>query len=88
MKKIIDKIWKYLLPHIDGHRTLRYDNGTKYIGELKAGIKSGHGAYTWADGTKYVGEWKDDKPNGQGTHTFADGRIYEGVWENGEFIRD
>ena len=60
--------------------THTFDNGDKYVGEVKNGKMHGQGTYTWPDGNKYVGEWQDSKRNGQGTYTWSNGDKYVGVW--------
>ena len=35
-----------------------FDNGDKYVGEVKDGKTHGQGTYTWADGRHLLGEWK------------------------------
>ena len=65
-----------------------WENGTKYMGEWKDGIKHGQGTYTYLDGKNYVGEFRNGKFNGQGTYIYGIGKLkgekYEGEWKNGE----
>ena len=35
-----------------------YSDGSKYVGGLVDGRRSGQGTLTWPDGSKYVGEWR------------------------------
>lgn len=65
--------------------TKTYDNGDKYVGQMKDGKYNGQGTYTWANGNKYVGEYKDGKRNGQGTFTWPDGDKYVGEFKDGNF---
>ena len=62
--------------------TKYYDNGDKYVGEMRNGQRHGFGILTYANGEKYEGEFKDDKMNGRGTYTWANGNKYEGDWVN------
>ena len=39
-----------------------WENGTKYMGELKDGKKHGQGTFTFSDGNKGVGEFRYNKP--------------------------
>jgi hypothetical protein len=64
--------------------TKTFENGTKYVGQWKAGKSNGQGTETYANGTKYVGQWKDDNYNGQGTLTQSNSDKYEGQWRNGK----
>jgi hypothetical protein len=64
--------------------THRYNNGDKYVGEFKDGLKHGQGTYLRVNGDKYVGEWRYEKPNGQGIYTYTDGAKYVGGWKDGK----
>ena len=68
--------------------THTYDNGAKYVGEFRDGLRSGQGIYVYSNGVKYVGEFRDDKYNGQGTMYDPNGKVLgEGQWENRELVR-
>ena len=54
------------------------NNGYKYVGEWKNGMRDGKGTETFADGYKYVGEFKYGNRSGQGTITLKDGYKYVG----------
>ena len=58
------------------------NNGYKYVGEWKNGMRDGKGTETYADGYKYVGEWKYGNRDGQGTETYADGYKYVGEFKS------
>ena len=60
------------------------NNGYKYVGEWKDGMRNGQGIETFADGYKYVGQQKNGKRHGQGTEIFADGYKYVGEFKNGK----
>ena len=66
----------------NGHGTMIWANGDKYVGEFKDYKFNGQGVYTFANGEKYAGEFKDHKAHGKGTHTFPDGSIKRGIWKN------
>ena len=57
---------------------INYENGDKYVGELKNGIKSGKGLYIWAEGESitWYGEWKDGIRTGNGIYYYDDGSKY------------
>jgi hypothetical protein len=68
--------------------TITWDDGDKYVGEIKDGKYNGQGTYTYANGNEYVGEHKDGKSNGRGITFRSDGTIKEsGIYENGVLIR-
>jgi hypothetical protein len=49
---------------INGQGTVVLQDGRRYVGEFKDGIRSGGGLMTFPDGTKYLGDWQNDKPYG------------------------
>jgi len=49
----------------NGQGTMKYDDGSEYVGEWKDGQHNGQGTFTLPDGRKEVGEWKDGNYNGQ-----------------------
>ena len=63
--------------------TIKYPDGSVYVGEVKDGKEHGRGTYTWPDGTKYEGEWKDGE-FWNGTFTDVDGSKKE--WKDGKEI--
>ena len=67
---------------INGQATFIMNDGGKYVGEWKNGLRTGQGTYIFTNGDKYVGGYKNDKRNGYGTYFFADGRLYAGGWKD------
>ena len=64
------------------------DNGEKYIGKMKNGLKEGKGLLYYEKDNdkkrkKYEGEFKNDKPEGKGTMYWNDNDRYEGNFKNG-----
>ena len=64
--------------------TLDYNDGSRYEGEHRGGVRQGRGTYTWADGNRYEGEWHEDKMHGQGKMTWHYGDTYEGEYRDGQ----
>lgn len=61
------------------NRTIRYDNGDIYEGDIKGLARNGVGKMTFAaTGDVYEGGFVNDKMTGQGKMTYANGDIYEG----------
>ena len=63
------------------------ENGEKYIGEMKNGLKTGKGIlyYNKDDEKKrkrYEGDFKNDKIEGKGIFYWNDGSRYEGDFKN------
>lgn len=67
---------------LDGSRTLTYENGDKYVGDLKNNKKNGKGIYYYKNGNRYEGEWKNDKREGRGIYYFVNGDRYDGECKN------
>jgi ketosteroid isomerase-like protein len=63
-------------------RTLVWPDGTRYVGSVANGKRSGKGTIFWQDGTRFVGTFKDDLRNGPGTLILPDGTVYNGFFEN------
>ena len=63
--------------------TWTWDDGNKYVGEIRDGKQHGRGTFTKSNGLKYVGEWRNGKRQGQGFHTFIDDK-FVGEWKDDE----
>jgi hypothetical protein len=63
---------------------LYYDDGAKYIGELRYGLRHGRGKQYYEGRLLYEGEFADGEFHGKGTYYFKEGGKYEGGWSKGE----
>ena len=63
-------------------RTLVWPDGTRYVGGVLDGKRSGKGTIFWQDGTRFIGQFKNDMRNGPGTMVLPDGTVYTGFFEN------
>lgn len=63
-------------------KTLVWPDGTRYVGTVVDGKRSGKGTIFWQDGTRFVGSFKNDLRNGPGTMILPDGTVYTGFFEN------
>ncbi|MBD3646067.1 MAG: hypothetical protein HUJ31_01175 [Pseudomonadales bacterium] len=66
--------------------TLVWPDGTRYVGGLVDGKRSGKGTIYWQDGTRFVGTFRDDMRNGPGTLILPDGTVYTGYFRNDELV--
>ena len=64
------------------NNTKIYDNGDKYVGEIKNGVKEGKGIMYYSNGDKYEGEFKNDLKEGKGILYRKNGSKYEGDFKN------
>ena len=69
------------------NRTLVWSDGTRYVGGVIEGKRSGKGTIFWQDGTRFVGEFKNDKRNGSGTMIMPDGTIYSGIFLDDQLVK-
>ncbi len=67
-------------------KTLIWPDGTRYVGGVKDGRRTGKGTIFWQDGTRFVGEFKDDMRNGPGTMILPDGTVYSGLFKDDELV--
>ena len=63
-------------------KTEIFNNGDKYIGELKDGYQNGQGTNFYANGDEYNGEFLNGKRHGQGIYKWTNGDQYTGEWKN------
>lgn len=68
----------------NGYGIQKYENGEKYLGEFKNGLKNGQGVLFYANGEKYVGSWKKNKRNGEGRIYKNDRLVKSGIWISNE----
>lgn len=67
-------------------RTLVWPDGTRYVGGVVDGKRSGKGTIFWQDGTRFVGQFENDMRNGPGTMILPDGTVYTGFFENDQLV--
>ncbi len=67
----------------DGYGIYKFNNGEKYEGEYKNGIKNGKGKYTFSNGDIYEGEYKNGLRDGEGDYIYKNGDKFTGLWKKG-----
>ena len=67
-------------------KTLVWQDGTRYVGGVVDGKRSGKGTIFWQDGTRFVGQFEDDMRNGTGTMILPDGTVYTGFFKDDELV--
>lgn len=67
-------------------KTLVWPDGTRYVGGVVDGKRSGKGTIFWQDGTRFVGQFENDMRNGPGTMILPDGTVYTGFFKNDELV--
>ncbi len=67
-----------------------YENGRKYIGQFKNGIREGYGIMFFPDGGRYEGNWENGLAHGKGIEYYKNGDRFEGEYykdeEDGEGV--
>ena len=63
-------------------KTLAWPDGTRYVGGVMDGKRTGKGTIFWQDGTRFVGQFDNDMRNGPGTMILPDGTVYPGLFKN------
>lgn len=69
---------------VQGEGTLRYPDGTKYIGTLRNGIPDGRGYFRDADGDQYEGDVRMGERTGKAELLYRNGDDYNGGVKNGK----
>ena len=64
-------------------KTVKYEDGSVYIGECVKKVRQGYGYMFYPSGEVYRGDWSNDLRAGQGSMTFSNGGKYEGEWQEG-----
>ena len=70
-------------PSID-HGELTWNDGSRYVGGLKAGKMHGRGTHTTSAGEVYDGDFHEGIRDGNGTLRFPNGDVYAGDFRNNE----
>ena len=73
---------KYHMQKYCKFKIINYENGEKYVGEIKNHKREGYGRSYDLNDIKYEGEWKNDKKEGYGIIIFPDGSKLEGEWRD------
>jgi len=69
---------------VRGEGTLRYPDGTQYIGTLKNGIPDGRGYFRDPDGMQYEGDVRMGERTGTAEALYPNGDDYKGGFKNGK----
>ncbi|MEM7366661.1 MAG: hypothetical protein AAF525_21810, partial [Pseudomonadota bacterium] len=67
-------------------QTLVWPDGTRYVGEVRDGVRWGKGTIFWEDGTRFVGNFVAGRRQGSGTMILPDGTVYTGHFENDKLV--
>lgn len=65
-------------------KTVKYDNGSVYVGELQKKDRQGYGTLFFLSGDVYRGNWDANSISGQGEMVYVNGDKYVGEWRNGK----
>ena len=67
-------------------QTLVWPDGTRYVGEVRGGVRWGEGTIFWEDGTRFHGHYVAGRRQGTGTMILPDGTLYTGYFENDQLV--
>jgi hypothetical protein len=67
-------------------KTLMWPDGTRYVGGVVDGKRTGKGTIFWQDGTRFVGNFENDQRSGPGTMILPDGEVYNGIFKDDELV--
>jgi hypothetical protein len=73
----------FVAGQVRGEGTLRYPDGTQYIGTLRNGKPDGRGYLRYADGTQYEGDVRMGELTGTAEMLYPNGDDYKGGFKNG-----
>ena len=68
------------------NQEIKYNNGSRYVGEVVNGLAEGKGIYYWPDGNRYEGDWRNDKREGKGIFYYNNGDRSMGDYLNDKAI--
>ena len=66
----------------DGMGIMRWQDGSRYLGQFSDDKMEGKGRMTQANGSVYQGQWSQGMANGIGTFIDSEGSTYDGEWKN------
>lgn len=67
----------------EGKGIYTYNNGLRYQGNYKDGVKQGHGTiFNHDNSISYEGEFDEDLPHGKG-HIYNGNKKLETLWDHG-----
>ena len=67
---------------LNEQKTETYQNGDKYVGEMKNRMRNGYGEYYYANGDVYRGNFLNNNKHSYGEYYYANGDVYRGNWLN------
>ena len=74
---------KTITDETTGNTTIRWADGSSYVGQIANGKICGIGTMIYPDGSRYCGRWKEELPNGNGSFTSPEGIAFTGKFKNG-----
>lgn len=65
-----------------------FENGDRFEGALKDGLRNGEGTHYFKSGGSVSGGWKNDKAHGQMRHNFKNGYYHVAKYQDGKKVGD
>lgn len=70
-----------------GKGKFTYNDGSKYIGDFRAGVPEGMGTIYYISGDRYEGGWKEHAPHGKGVMHYVNGKTVGAIWDFGRPVK-
>ena len=67
-------------------KTLLWPDGTRYVGGIVNGKRTGRGTIFWQEGSRFIGYFENDMRNGPGTMILPDGTVYRGYFKDDKLV--
>ena len=67
---------------MEGFGKYFYNNGDRYEGEFKGGIREGNGKLFYGNGDRYEGEFRNNVREGKGKMFLTSGEVYEKIFRD------
>lgn len=70
-----------------GKGKFTYNDGSKYVGDFRAGVPEGMGTIYYISGDRYEGAWKQHAPHGKGVMHYVNGKAVGAIWDFGRPVK-
>ena len=79
--KLFEKIFE------NGNTISIYNDGAKYIGQIRNNLFHGKGTFIFKDGSSYTGNYRNGKKDGKGIFINKNGKKFKQLWKDGKQVK-